>query len=80
MSVARAVNENVSNKKAALKGLYDDIHKANMFPFWATSEGVDHDEVKQLMATSKAVPFVWKYSDIEPMLQRAAQLVTMDDS
>ena len=32
------------------------------------------------MATSKAIPFVWSYSDIEPLLQRAAELVTMDDS
>ena len=69
-----------SNRKSALNGLYDDIHRLNMFPFWATTEGVEHDEVKQLMATPKAVPYVWRYSDIEPMLQRAAQLVTMDDS
>jgi len=67
------------NKKAALKGLYDELYAKNMFPFWATSD-TDHDEVKQLMATSKAVPFVWRYTDIEPLLQRAAQLVTMDDS
>ena len=80
MSVKQTSNDAMSNKKAALTGLYDDLYSKNMFPFWATSEGVDHDEVKQLMATSKAVPFVWKYSDIEPLLQRAAQLVTMDDS
>ena len=80
MATQDSADSVISNKKAALNGLYDDIHKGNMFPFWATSEGVEHDEVKQLMATSKAVPFVWKYSDIEPLLQRAAQLVTMDDS
>src|SRR6185312_3432198 len=69
-----------ANKQEALKGLYDDLYAKNMFPFWATSEGVDHDEIKQLMATSKAIPFVWSYKDIEPLLQRAAELVTMDDS
>jgi gentisate 1,2-dioxygenase len=67
-------------KQAALKSLYDDLTAKNMFPFWATSQSVDHDEVKQLMASPKAIPFVWKYSDIEPLLQRAARLVTMDDS
>ena len=56
MSAVPAQAELLSNKKAALDGLYDDIHKGSMFPFWATSEGVDHDEVKQLMATAKAVP------------------------
>ncbi|MEW5421703.1 cupin domain-containing protein [Amorphus sp. 3PC139-8] len=69
-----------SNREAALTGLYDDIHKGNMFPFWATSADVAHDEVKQLMATTKAVPYVWKYTEIEPLLQRAAKLITMDDS
>ena len=67
-------------KQSALQSLYDDLTKKNMFPFWATSQSVDHDEVKQLMATAKAVPFVWKYADIEPLLQRAARLVSMDDS
>ena len=53
----------------------------HLFPFWATSTGVDHDEVKQLMATAKAVPFLWRYaSDIDPLLRRAADLVKMDDS
>ncbi|TIN72959.1 MAG: cupin domain-containing protein, partial [Mesorhizobium sp.] len=80
MSLAQPANDVLTNKKAALKGLYDALYAKNMFPFWATSEGVDHDEIKQLMATSKAVPFVWSYSDIEPLLQRAAELVTMDDS
>jgi gentisate 1,2-dioxygenase len=67
-------------KQAALKSLYDDLTAKNMFPFWATSQSVDHDEVKQLMASPKAQPFVWKYADIEPLLQRAARLVSMDDS
>ena len=80
MAAQQTAPSSISNKKAALTGLYDDIHKGNMFPFWATTEGVEHDEVKQLMATAKAVPFVWKYGDIEPLLQRAAQLITMDDS
>lgn len=70
-----------ANRDQALKGLYDDISTKNMFPFWATSTSVEHDEVKQLMATSKAVPFLWNYkADIDPLLHRAAELVTMDDS
>jgi gentisate 1,2-dioxygenase len=70
-----------NNREAALRSLYDDVFNANMFPFWATSTDVDHDEVKQLMDTKRAVPFVWRYRDqIEPLLQRSAELVTMDDS
>src|SRR5262249_62204473 len=69
------------NREAALERLYSDISAKNMFPFWATSTDVAHDEIKQLMGTQKAVPHLWSYkSDIEPILFRAAELVTMEDS
>ena len=69
------------NIEAALKSLYDDVSKAHMFPFWATTTKVEHDEVRQLMATAKAVPFVWSYDKlIGPLLERTAELVSMSDS
>src|SRR6476619_4826979 len=69
------------NRDAALRGLYDDVARGNMFPFWATSTDVQHDEIKQLMGTKKAVPFLWDFSkDIDPLLHRAADLIKMDDS
>lgn len=70
-----------SNREASLASLYNDISAKHMFPFWATSTEVAHDEIRQLMGTQKAVPHVWSYKeDIEPILFRAAELVTMDDS
>ena len=69
------------NRDAALKSLYDDVFSKNMFPFWATSTNVEHDEIKQLLGTARAVPFLWRCAeDIEPILHRAVELVTMDDS
>ncbi len=71
----------LQNRDAALKALYDELAAKNMFPFWAQSSDVANDEIKQLMATSKAVPFLWKCAeDIEPILDRAVELITMDDS
>jgi gentisate 1,2-dioxygenase len=71
----------LANREAALESLYNDISAKSMFPFWATSTDVAHDEIKQLMGAQKAVPYRWTYkSDIEPILFRAAELVTMDDS
>ena len=68
------------NRDSALKALYDDVSAKHMFPFWATSTDVEHDEVKQLLATPKAVPFVWRCAeDIEPILDRAVDLIRMDD-
>jgi gentisate 1,2-dioxygenase len=69
------------NRDAALKALYDDVFAKHMFPFWATSTDVEHDEVKQLLASPKAVPYRWRCAeDIEPILHRAVELITMDDS
>ena len=69
------------NRDAALKALYTDISAKNMFPFWATSADVANDEIKQLMATPRAVPFLWRCEqDIEPILNQAVELITMDDS
>jgi len=81
MSAVEAIRDDLGNRDKALKDLYDDLYARNMFPFWATSTNVAHDEIKQLMGKSKAVPHVWSYDkDIEPILSRAAELVTMDDS
>ena len=75
------VAQPLRNRDAALKALYDDLASKNLFPFWATSADVENDEVRQLMATQKAVPFVWEYAkDIDPILKRAAELIKMDDS
>ena len=81
MSAVASIRDDRNNRENALKALYDDLHARNMFPFWATSTNVAHDEIKQLMGSAKAVPHVWSYdNDIEPILNRAAELVTMDDS
>ena len=52
-----------AERNAELKDLHADIARKNMFPFWATSAGPGHDEVKQLMgAAPKAQPFLWCYA------------------
>lgn len=73
--------QRLPNRDAALRTLYSDIAAKHMFPFWATSADAAHDEVRQLMATQRAVPFLWRCAeDIEPILHQAVELITMDDS
>ena len=70
-----------TNKAAALAEMYGQISEKNMFPFWATSDDVTNDEVRQLMNTRKAVPHLWTYADdIEPLLHKSAELISMADS
>lgn len=72
----------VVDRNAELETLHADIARKNMFPFWATTAGPGHDEVKRLMgAAPKAVPYLWSYSGIiEPLLVKAAKLVTTVES
>ena len=56
MSKSSTAAHRLPNREAALESLYNDISAKNMFPFWATSTDVAHDEIKQLMGTQKAVP------------------------
>src|SRR6266700_1971454 len=81
MSKSSTAARRLPNREAALESLYSDISAKSMFPFWATSTDVAQDEIKQLMGTQKAVPQRWSNkNDIERILFRAAELVTMDDS
>src|SRR5260370_25791144 len=69
------------NRDTALKALYDELSAKHMFRFGATSAEGENEEVKQLLATAKAFPYLWNCAeDIEPILNRAVELVTMDDS
>lgn len=71
----------LSNRDKALSEMYDSISAKSMFPFWATTDDVTNDEVRQLMATKHAVPHLWTYKDdIEPLLRMSADLISMDDS
>jgi gentisate 1,2-dioxygenase len=68
-------------KDAALRDMYAEIATRNMFPFWAKSSDVEHDDIKQLMHGPKPVPFRWSYQDdIEALLHRSAELITTGDS
>ena len=68
-------------KEAALRDMYAEISSRNLFPFWAKSSDVEHDEIRQLMNGPKPVPFRWSYKDdIEGLLYRSAQLVTTGDT
>ncbi|MCK0089964.1 cupin domain-containing protein [Rhodococcus sp. F64268] len=53
-----------------LRKLYDDFATENLNPLW-TQLG----DLMPMAPTSKAVPFVWKWSTLYPLAQRAGDLV-----
>jgi gentisate 1,2-dioxygenase len=74
-------NTATDDREAALRSLYEDVHRTHLFPFWATNQRVEHDEIQQILSSVKAVPYLWDYQNsLEPLLQRSAKLVSMKDS
>lgn len=70
-----------SNREARLDALYTRLRDLAMAPYWAVESSRDgHDEDAQILRARKAVPYIWKYKDIEPCLYEAAELISMDDS
>ncbi len=53
-----------------LQKLYDDFETEHLNPLW-TQIG----DLMPMVPTSKAVPFVWKWSTLYPLAQRAGDLV-----
>lgn len=70
----------VCNREARLDALYGRLSAGNMAPYWAVDSETAHDEDGQVLKARHAVPYLWRYSDIEPLLYEAAELITMEDS
>jgi gentisate 1,2-dioxygenase len=69
------------NRDEALKALYAEMKRENLIGYWATSKDVDNDEDQQVRGAPTAVPYLWRYAQtLGPLLQRSAELITMDDS
>jgi len=79
MSVASA--SAATGRESELKQMYEAIQAKNMFPFWARSADVEHDDIRQLMKGPKAVPHLWSYAtDLAPLIAQSARLVTTGDT
>lgn len=81
MSVVSSPSAAWANKEDELRQMYQSINDKYLFPFWARSSDVEHDEIRQLMAGPKAVPFLWSYQhDLAPLIEQSARLITAHDT
>ncbi len=79
--VATTPSRGRHNRDARLESLYGRLDALDLAPYWAVREGPEgHDEDGQVLKGRRALPHLWKYADLEPLLHEAAELVTMDDS
>ena len=80
MATVDRTDEARSNRDARLDALYQRLDSHDMAPYWAVESETDHDEDDQILKARKAVPHIWKYSEIEPILYESAELISMEDS
>lgn len=78
--MATSTKDTASNRDARLDALYERLATNDLAPYWAVDSDADHDEDGQVLKGSKALPYIWRYADIKPILDEAAELITMEDS
>ena len=58
-----------TNRTARLNSLYNKLDELDLAAYWAVENAKnDHDEDGQVLKGNKALPFIWKYAEIEPLL------------
>jgi gentisate 1,2-dioxygenase len=75
-----ATKQPATNREARLDALYQRLDAHDLAPYWAVRSDTVHDEDGQVLKGAKAIPYHWKYGEIEPILYEAAELITMEDS
>lgn len=78
--MATSTKETASNRDTRLDALYERLATNDLAPYWAVDSEADHDEDGQVLKGRKALPYIWRYADIKPILYEAAELITMEDS
>lgn len=69
-----------TNRDQALAEMYRQMDQLYLFGFWAVNTEKSHDEVERLKDARRAIPHLWKYADMEPILHNSAELITMENS
>ena len=70
----------LSNRDAEFAALHERTQALNLFEFWSVGDEGEHQAVAKLQKFTKAAPHLWKYSDILPCLEKAGELIDMDES
>lgn len=78
---AKIVPATGHNSAQRMAALHETTAKLNLFEFWGDDPQNEHQATDRLRAdTRPAVPYIWKYKDIHPVLMEAAALIPMEIS
>lgn len=65
----------VTTLEAEREVLHDAVHRLSMHPFWTARADIELVEPK-----SPARPFLWRWSEVAPLLRKSAELVSIEES
>ena len=68
------------NRIRELEILHERTQALHLYEFWSDIGESEHQAVTKLQDFQKAVPHLWKYSDILPCLEKAGELIDMNES
>jgi gentisate 1,2-dioxygenase len=68
------------NWQAEIDALHEKTQALNLYEFWSVGKQGEHEAVRDLARFDHAVPHIWKYKDVFPCLEKAGELIDMDES
>ena len=71
---------NEYNWDEEMAALHEKTQALNLYEFWSVGKAGEHEAVRDLARFDKAVPHIWKYADVRPCLEKAGELIDMDES
>ena len=64
---------NEHNWQEEMDALHEKTQALNLYEFWSVGKSGEHEAVRDLARFDKAVPHIWKYSDVRPCLEKAGE-------
>ena len=63
-----------------MAALHEKTQALDLYEFWSVGKAGEHEAVRDLARFDKAIPHIWKYRDVHPCLEKAGELIDMDES
>jgi gentisate 1,2-dioxygenase len=79
--LAKIKVDRAHNYQQRMDALHEKTSNLSLFEFWGEDAANEHQATERLRADKKpAVPYLWRYKDIHPVLLDAAELIPMEIS
>lgn len=74
----KTLQKELGPRAERLGRLHQQTSKLSLFEFWGEDAAHEHQATERLQFRVAAVPHIWRYRDIHPLLLEAAQLIPLE--